>query len=92
MNVYSIIINWNSWKDTLACVNSLLDMNSSFLKIILIDNASTDGSIDKITNDFITKDLSDDYAIINDDLAEINKLCVENTQLLLPFLSIHFLV
>ncbi len=75
MNVYSIIINWNNWEDTLACVNSLLDMNLPFLRIVLIDNASTDGSVDKIDNEFSNKDLSGDHAIISDDLPEIDNLC-----------------
>ena len=39
-----IVLNWNSWKDTVACVHSLKKLNYDNYKIIVIDNGSTDDS------------------------------------------------
>lgn len=43
--VFIVILNWNGQKDTLACLNSLKNLDYSNFKIILIDNASTDNSV-----------------------------------------------
>ena len=43
-----IILNWNNWKDTLECLNSVFQMNYPSTSIILVDNNSTDGSIKQI--------------------------------------------
>lgn len=43
-----IIVNWNGHKDTIACIDSIkksIDINYT---IIVVDNASTDGSFEKI--------------------------------------------
>lgn len=47
-SVYIIIVNWNGWCDTLVCLNSIRNLHYSNFRIILVDNASTDGSISKI--------------------------------------------
>jgi hypothetical protein len=46
--VYIIILNWNGWKDTIECIDSLIQQEYLNYKIILIDNCSTDDSIIKI--------------------------------------------
>jgi GT2 family glycosyltransferase len=43
-----IILNWNSWRDTLDCLESLHRINYPSYRIIIVENGSTDGSIDKI--------------------------------------------
>lgn len=46
--VYIVLLNWNGWGDTIACLESLqLDMNSG-ARVVVCDNASTDGSLDHI--------------------------------------------
>lgn len=45
---YIILLNWNGWQDTVACLESVLRLDHSHLQIIVCDNASTDGSIEKI--------------------------------------------
>ena len=42
-----IIVNWNNYQETLECLSSLVRATSqkSSMEIILIDNASTDGSV-----------------------------------------------
>lgn len=40
-----IIINWNSWRDTIRCLDSVVAHDYSRLSIIVIDNGSEDDSI-----------------------------------------------
>lgn len=47
-SVAVIILNWNGWKDTIECLNSVLQSNYSCYYIILIDNHSSDGSVERI--------------------------------------------
>ncbi len=44
-----IILNWNGYKDTIECLESLTYINDTEFYIILVDNASEDESIDKIS-------------------------------------------
>lgn len=43
-----IILNWNGWKDTIECLESLYRINYPNYDVIVVDNGSEDGSIDKI--------------------------------------------
>ena len=43
-----IILNWNGWKDTIECLESIYQIKYSNYNIIVVDNHSTDGSIKKI--------------------------------------------
>jgi len=43
-----IILNWNGWKDTIECLESLVKVNNVNFEIILIDNASSDNSADNL--------------------------------------------
>lgn len=43
-----ILLNWNGWRDTLECIESLLSSDYDNFQIIVCDNASTDGSVSKI--------------------------------------------
>ena len=41
-----IVLNWNGWADSLACLNSLVpSVERGLARVILVDNASTDDSI-----------------------------------------------
>ena len=54
--VYIILINYNGYKDTLECIESLKNISYRNYKIIIVDNKSTDSSIQelsKITNENI---------------------------------------
>jgi GT2 family glycosyltransferase len=44
---YIIILNYNGWKDTIECLESLKCIQEDY-KIVLIDNKSTDDSIYKL--------------------------------------------
>ncbi|ABS56270.1 glycosyl transferase, family 2 [Methanoregula boonei 6A8] len=41
-----ILLNWNGWQDTLACISSLRRITYPNYRIILIDNGSNDNSCD----------------------------------------------
>jgi GT2 family glycosyltransferase len=46
--VYIIILNWNSWQDTIECLESVFNMNYNRYKVVVCDNNSQDGSVDQI--------------------------------------------
>lgn len=46
--VYILVLNWNGWKDTIECLESLQKLNYQNYRIVVIDNGSTDGSMDRI--------------------------------------------
>lgn len=43
-----IILNWNGWSDTLECLESVFRLRYPSITVIVCDNASTDGSLDRI--------------------------------------------
>ncbi len=46
--VYIIIVNWNGWKDTIECLESLLCLEYNDFRIVVCDNGSHDDSIVKL--------------------------------------------
>ncbi|KKQ26868.1 MAG: Glycosyl transferase family 2 [Candidatus Magasanikbacteria bacterium GW2011_GWC2_37_14] len=44
--VYIIILNYNSWSDTIECLESVLKNDYPDYQILLVDNNSTDNSLD----------------------------------------------
>ncbi|MCL5877703.1 MAG: glycosyltransferase family 2 protein [Candidatus Bathyarchaeota archaeon] len=48
--VVIIILNWNGWKNTIECLESLYQIDYPKYTIILVDNGSKDGSIQQIRN------------------------------------------
>lgn len=47
-NVSIIILNWNGWKDTIECLESLYQINYENFNVVVVDNCSKDDSIQKI--------------------------------------------
>jgi GT2 family glycosyltransferase len=47
-NVAVLLLNWNGWQDTLQCLESVFRMRYDNLTVVVCDNASTDGSVDRI--------------------------------------------
>ncbi len=45
---YIVILNWNSWQDTIECLESVFRQNNNNYKAIVCDNNSSDGSMDNI--------------------------------------------
>ncbi|MDY9922946.1 glycosyltransferase family 2 protein [Methanobacterium sp.] len=48
LNISIIILNWNGWKDTIECLESIYQMDYPYFNVIVVDNKSEDDSIDKI--------------------------------------------
>ncbi len=48
--IYIIILNYNGWKDTIECLESVLKNDYENYQIIVIDNASPNNSIEYIIN------------------------------------------
>jgi len=40
-----VIVNWNGWRDTVVCLESLLALGGRRMRVVVCDNASTDGSV-----------------------------------------------
>jgi len=43
-HVTVVVLNWNGWPDTLACIASLKKLNYPNFDMVVVDNGSTDGS------------------------------------------------
>jgi len=47
-NVYIIIVNWNGWRDTVECLESVFRMDYKSFKVVVCDNDSRDSSLNNI--------------------------------------------
>jgi GT2 family glycosyltransferase len=46
--VYIVIVNWNGWRDTLECLESVSRLRYSRYRVVVCDNGSTDGSLEQV--------------------------------------------
>jgi len=46
--VYIIVLNWNGWKDTIECLESLLLLEYPDFRVVVCDNGSQDDSVIKL--------------------------------------------
>jgi len=46
--VYVIIVNYNGWADTIECLESILQSSYANYQVLVIDNCSTDNSLERI--------------------------------------------
>ena len=46
--VYIILLNYNGWKDTVECVKSLAVIKGTDTHIVVVDNCSTDDSVERL--------------------------------------------
>jgi GT2 family glycosyltransferase len=51
-SVYVLLLNWNNWKDTNECLGSLKGLDYDNWKVVVLDNGSTDGSVERIRERF----------------------------------------
>jgi hypothetical protein len=56
-HVTIILLNWNGWKDTLECLESIYQISYPSFSVVLVDNYSTDDSLPKI-RDFCSGELN----------------------------------
>jgi hypothetical protein len=52
MRCAAVIVNWNGGADNLACIDSLLAQGPDLGLIVLVDNASSDGSCERVAQRF----------------------------------------
>ena len=50
--IFIIVLNWNRAQDTVACISSLTKLNYSRYNVVVVDNASQDGSAPIIKRSF----------------------------------------
>jgi GT2 family glycosyltransferase len=43
-----ILVNWNGWQESIECLDSLLAQRFEHFEVFIVDNASTDASVEKI--------------------------------------------
>lgn len=43
-----ILLNWNRWQDTIECLESIFRLDAQDFRVVVCDNASGDGSMEKI--------------------------------------------
>ncbi len=48
MNSYVILLNMNDWKSTIECLESVFRLGAARFRVIVCDNDSSDGSVEKI--------------------------------------------
>ena len=46
--VYIILVNYNGCEDTIECVQSLSEMDYEEYRIVVVDNGSSDDSLEKL--------------------------------------------
>ncbi|WP_441257263.1 glycosyltransferase family 2 protein [Vibrio sp. Vf1514] len=61
--VYIVVLNWNGWKDTLSCLDSLIELNYNEYKIVVCDNNSSNDSVKRITDWYESKKDSHPYLV-----------------------------
>jgi GT2 family glycosyltransferase len=47
-HVYVVLTNWNGWRDAIECLESLFRLNYPSYTVVVSDNDSSDGSLEKI--------------------------------------------
>src|SRR6266498_5374030 len=47
-SVWIVVLNWNGQADTLACLESLQQLHYAERRVVVVDNGSTDGSVDAL--------------------------------------------
>ena len=50
--VYVVVLNWNRREDTIECLDSVGRMSYPHFKVLLVDNGSTDGSVEAVRAQF----------------------------------------
>lgn len=46
--ICTVVVNWNGWRDTLVCLESLFALGGTAMRVIVCDNGSTDSSVAEI--------------------------------------------
>ena len=55
--VFIVILNWNGWKDTIECLESIRLLNYSNYRAVVLDNGSNDDSLKQINGWAVSKNI-----------------------------------
>lgn len=78
-----ILVNWNGWIDTIACLDSILKLNNlPDCSVFITDNSSKDGSVAHITH-HLESSLFEKHTVVSPselscDIAEVSKFTSSN--------------
>ena len=50
MSTFVVLLNWNGWRDTIECLESLFELSGTGFSIVVCDNESSDGSLAKLSS------------------------------------------
>src|SRR3989344_4443483 len=64
--IFIIVLNWNGWQDTIQCLNSLKTVSGGPFNILVVDNASTDESVEEIS-EYIQNHQQQKIALLQND-------------------------
>jgi GT2 family glycosyltransferase len=64
------MLNWNGWKESIACLDSVVESTDGDYGLVLLDNGSTDGSTEHLLRWF-----HDRFGRLECDRKEIDPLC-----------------
>jgi GT2 family glycosyltransferase len=82
-----IILNWNGWKDTVECLESVYRIDYPIYDVIVLDNGSGDDSIDKIraylNGDLVIYSKFLSYSALNKPI-ELLELSIEDAESAMP--------
>ncbi|HLW53794.1 MAG TPA: glycosyltransferase family 2 protein [Candidatus Angelobacter sp.] len=66
MTTYIVLVNWNGWRDTIECLESVARLRHPNFQVVLCDNGSADDSVARI--DEWTKDhMKDRFTLLRSD-------------------------
>ena len=69
-----VVLNYNNYRDTIECIDSILKLNYVNYNLIIVDNASTNNSFEYLNKHF--KFLRENSIIYNYQLFEENENCI----------------
>lgn len=82
-HVYVILLNWNGWRDTIECLESVFRLDYPCHTVIVCDNASSDGSMKKI------EDWASGRITASCDSPDLTRLIVPSIPKPIAFISIR---
>ena len=74
--VYIILLNWNGWKDTVPCIESIINSSYQKIRVVVVDNDSNDDSVERIEEFISAQKIQDKVLIIkNNENSGFSKGC-----------------
>ncbi len=71
--VFISILNWNGWRDTIECLTSINKLTKQNIRVVVLDNNSSDNSIDELVSWFEAQNQYGEMSYVLYDISEITK-------------------